>query len=396
MHDHAHHHHPHTHPHPHRHSRRGFLSTALGTAWLGFSTLERAALIAGRARAQSRGPQPKLFDLEKVADGVYGAIARGRAILNCNAVVFENSSDLVVVDAHAAPSAVYALLAQIRAEVTQKPVRYVISTHIHGDHTQGLPGYRKAEPKAEIISSARTREVLAATGAARVKSAVDNVPRSIENLRQRMASAKSAEEKAWCAEMIAQSQAFMEEMRNVTAEIPDITFNDQMTLHDKAHDLHLSFRGRGHTAGDIVVYCPQKKALASGDLLHSFFPTMGDGYPRDWPATLRSIDELEFEHLVGGHGGAQQGKQRLPQLKSYIEELIEVVGKAKKDGMPLERVQEMVTVSSLKSLGGGYGEFLVKEVKRLDFRVQLNTPEDVAQRGIRENVTAVYRNLDRV
>ena len=210
-----------------------------------------------------------------------------------------------------------------------------------------------------------------------------------------MAAAKTAEEKAYYQEMIAQSQAFMEEMRNVTAEIPDITFNDQLTLHDKAHDLHLSFRGRGHTNGDIVVFCPQKKALASGDLLHSFFPTMGDGYPRDWPATLRAIDELEFDHLVGGHGGAQQGKQRLPQLKSYIEELIDVVGKAKKDGMPLEKVQEMVTASSLKSLGGGYGDFLVKQVKRLDFRVLLNTPEEVAQRGIRENVTAVYRNFDR-
>jgi hypothetical protein len=35
--------------------------------------------------------------------------------------------------------------------------------------------------------------------------------------------------------------------------------------------------------------------IASGDLLHSFFRTIGDGYPREWPATLRSIQQLEFQ-----------------------------------------------------------------------------------------------------
>jgi glyoxylase-like metal-dependent hydrolase (beta-lactamase superfamily II) len=51
------------------------------------------------------------------------------------------------------------------------------------------------------------------------------------------------------------------------------------------------------------VYCPSKKVIASGDLLHSFFPTIGDGYPRDWPGTLHSIGQLEFQNVIGGHGG---------------------------------------------------------------------------------------------
>ena len=380
----------------HVHSRRGFLATTLGAAWVGASMLERSVLRAAQARAQSRTELPTLFDIEKVADGVYAAIARGRAIINSNAVIFENANDLLIVDAHAAPSAVYALVAQIRREITQKPVRYVVTSHLHGDHTQGLPAYRSIAPKADIVACAKTRDLLTEVGPSRLKAAVEAVPRSIESFQQRLGAAKSAEEKAYYAEMIAQSRAFLEEMRDVTVELPNVTFTDHLAIHDKAHDLHLSFRGRGHTAGDIVVFCPQKKVIASGDLLHGFFPTIGDGYPRDWPATLRSMSELDFEHVAGGHGGVQHTRQRLGQLKAYFEELIDIAGRARQEGMPLDRLQQTITPAMLKSLGGGYGDYMTGEVKLHDFRVHLNTPAEVMARGVRDNVSAVYRNFDRV
>ena len=378
-----------------RHSRRGFLARMLGAAWSGATLLERSALVAARARAQSRAPLPQLFDIEKVADGVYAAIARGRALINSNSVIFENADDLLIVDAHAAPSAVYSLVAQIRQEITPKPVRYVVATHLHGDHTQGLPGYRTLAPKADIIASARTRDLLVELGAQRLKAALDGVPRSIEGFQQRLAGAKTAEERAYYQEMIAQSKAFLEEMRNVPVALPNVTFGESLAIHDKAHELHLSFRGRGHTAGDIVVFCPEKKVIASGDQLHSFFPTIGDGYPRDWPGTLQSIGELDFTTVAGGHGGVQRGRERLGQWQSYFAELIDVVGKARQDGVPLEKLLASVTPVSMKSLGNGFGDYLTAEVKRLDFRAHLDTPADVMARGVRDNVTAVYRNFER-
>jgi cyclase len=381
--------------HSHSHSRRGFLSKMLGAAWASASLLERAAFVAARARAQSKEPLPTLFDIEKQADGIYAAVARGRALINCNAAIFENEKDLLIVDAHSAPSAVFALVAQIRREVTQKPVRYVVATHVHGDHTQGLAGYRQISPAVDMIGSAKTRSVLAQSGAARLKSAADGAGRSLENLKQRLGQAKTAEEKAWCQEMIRQTGAFQEEMRNVPLELPNVTFDNQLTLHDKAHELHLSFRGRGHTAGDIVVFCPSKKVIASGDLLHSFFPTISDGYPRDWPGTLRSIEELDFQRVIGGHGSVLENRERAGQMRAYLEELLEIVARAKQQGVPLEKLQQTITPASLKTLQGGYGDYLTESVKKHDFRAQLNTPAEVMARGVRDNVTAVFRNFDR-
>jgi glyoxylase-like metal-dependent hydrolase (beta-lactamase superfamily II) len=380
----------------HHHSRRGFLARTLGAAWFGASLLERATLRAAQARAQSKQALPQLFDIEKAADGVYAAIARGRAILNCNAVIFENSNGLLIVDAHACPSAVFSLVAQIRREITTKPVRYVVTTHMHGDHTQGLPAYKRIAPAADIISSVKTGELLKELGPARLKAAIDAVPGSIEAFRSRLATAKTPEEKAYFQEMIAQTRAFLAEMRDVTVELPTLTFEDRLVLRDKAHDLHLSFRGRGHTAGDIVVFCPQKKVIASGDLLHSFFPNIGDGYPKDWPATLRSMSELPFETVVGGHGGVLHSSERLGQLRAYMEELVELVGHAKQQGMPLDRLLETMTPASLKTLEtGGYGDYLVSQTKLHDFRVHLSTPSEVMIRGLRDNVSAVFHNFDR-
>jgi len=65
-------------------------------------------------------------------------------------------------------------------------------------------------------------------------------------------------------------------------ELPTITFAKEYEIKDPAGDLHLAFHGKAHTAGDIAVYCPQKKVVASGDVVIGFLPNLGDGYPRPW------------------------------------------------------------------------------------------------------------------
>lgn len=74
----------------HVHSRRGFLARTLGASWAAASLIEQSVLRAAQARAQARASsQPILFDLEKMAEGVYAALAKPQALLNCNAVIFE-------------------------------------------------------------------------------------------------------------------------------------------------------------------------------------------------------------------------------------------------------------------------------------------------------------------
>src|SRR5215472_431506 len=100
--------------HHHHHSRRDFFRRSFGGIVAGASVLEEAFLRAGWARAQAPTATARLFDLEKVADGVFAALAKPAALTNCNAAIFLLSRDVLVVDAHSKPSAAAALIAQIR------------------------------------------------------------------------------------------------------------------------------------------------------------------------------------------------------------------------------------------------------------------------------------------
>ena len=150
------------------HSRRGFLARTLGASWLGASLMEQAVLRAAQVRAEAQSaPQSTLFDIEKMADGVYAALSRPQPQVNCNAVIFENANDILIVDSHSKSSAVVALAAQFRKQITPKPIRYVVNTHFHWDHTQGNPAYRKIAPHADILACTTTRKLIAELGVAR-------------------------------------------------------------------------------------------------------------------------------------------------------------------------------------------------------------------------------------
>src|SRR5213596_1933044 len=93
----------------------------------------------------------ELFQLIKIVDGVYAAVAKPAYKVNCNALVVLLDDGVLVVDTHSKPSAARALIGQIKS-VTDKPVKFVVNTHFHWDHFQGNQAYLNAWPAGiEII-----------------------------------------------------------------------------------------------------------------------------------------------------------------------------------------------------------------------------------------------------
>ena len=180
---------------------------------------------ATQARAQARPGMRSLFDIQKVADGVYAAIAKPAAVLNCNAAIFENAEDLLVVDTHSKPSAVVALVSQLKAEVTKKPVRYIVNSHFHWDHSQGTSAYRKMNPHAQVISSEATRRLLSENGATRLKASLEQIRGNLDNIEQHRSKSKDAAEIRRLEEQAAGMKAYIAEMNNYTPELPDLTFD---------------------------------------------------------------------------------------------------------------------------------------------------------------------------
>ena len=397
---HTHSHAPVAHTHPHNHttpedsvsSRRDFLRVLMGGALAGASVLELAYHRAAWASAAAPGAASNLFNIQKVSDGVFFAMAHPQALVNCNAAIFVRSKDVVVVDAHSKPSASASIIAQIKREVTDKPVRYVINTHFHWDHIQGNHSYRAANPNVDFIATAATKKLMQELSLQRLKDSLDKVPPQIEALRKRAESSTSSAEKAFCAEQIHQFQAYQAELQDFKMELPTITFDKSYLLEDPAFDLHLGFHGHAHTAGDVFVLCPQARTLATGDASHGWLPFMTDSYPLQWPKTIDEVGKLDFKYNIGGHGPIQSDRIVMTSQRNYIEELTARVAEAKQAGQSLDEMQKRITVASLKSMhSNGYEDFLNRTLAATNPHFG---PMPPLQDGVNENIKDVLNNLD--
>ena len=147
------------------------------------------------------------------------------------------------------------------ATVTDKPVRYVINTHHHSDHSGG--NGRLIE-RAEVIAHA--------------------------NARARMAESN--------ARLVTQGKK--EEFA-----LPRLTFTEEAAIVLGNKEVRLYYFGRGHTDGDIVVYFPAEKVVHMGDLFAASRGFLIDadagGSGQEWGATLERALDLDFDMVIRGH-----------------------------------------------------------------------------------------------
>jgi glyoxylase-like metal-dependent hydrolase (beta-lactamase superfamily II) len=185
-------------------------------------------------------------------------------------------------------------------------------------------------------------------------------------------------------------------MKDYTLELPTITFDDSYLLRDTAFDLHLGFHGRAHTAGDVFVFCPQRRAIATGDASHGWVPNLGDGFPHAWPATIDTVMKgTDFKYVLGGHGPMQSDRVVMTSQRNYIEELTGKVDEGKRDGLTVEEMQKRFTVQSLRSLqSNGYAEFLARIQSEGHPRFS-SADDSPLQQDINGNIRDIFKNLDR-
>ncbi len=288
--------------------------------------------------AKSAGGE--LFEIRKVADGVYAAVAAPAYKVNSNAGIVELEDAVLVVDTHSKPSAARAVLAAIR-ELTPKPVRYVVNTHFHWDHWQGNEAYLAAYPGVDVIASAATREALRHRGPKRLQDQLRGVPAEIARLRAELAAATTPAERARLQATLREAEAYLEELRGLRPALPTVAFESAMQLMRGDREIQLLYLGRAHTEGDVFVYLPREGVVMTGDAVNGWTPFMGDGYPEDWIRTLGRLAQLDFATMILGHG-EPAGRDWLQLFRGYLEDLVAAVRREAAAGATLDEVQVRV------------------------------------------------------
>ncbi|HEV8225590.1 MAG TPA: MBL fold metallo-hydrolase [Methylomirabilota bacterium] len=281
------------------------------------------------------------FDFQKVADGVYAAVAAPAYKVNSNTAIIESDDGLVIVDTHSKPSAARVIVEHLR-DLTTKPVRYVVNTHFHWDHWHGNEVYPAVYPGAEIVTNQLTREAMVRKGLKRIQDHVRQMPTEIAQLKAALAKAAGDGERERLREDLRLAEAYLAEVTALKPALPTMAFEGTMKIYRRDREIHLLFLGRAHTAGDVFVYLPREKVVITGDALIGWTPYMGDGYPEDWAGTLDRLAELDFTHIIMGHG-APTGREWLGIFRGYVHDMVEAVREEAARGATLEEVQRRVT-----------------------------------------------------
>ena len=263
------------------------------------------------------------FTFHKVRDDIYHAVGTGNLTIGCNGSVIINESDVLLVDSHMTPAASWALLKELK-HITEKPVRYVVNTHFHFDHAHGNQTFGD---DVEIIGHKFTREQLV-SGASMEGRAWDlfvgRLPDRLKETERELRTAIDATDANAEVELrkrVAVLKNYQDATNAVIPTPPTMTMTKRMTLIRGGREIQLLFLGRGHTGGDVVVYLPQERVVATGDLLTAGLGYLGNAYLEEWADTLEEVKKLDFDVILPGHGAAFEDIEKIDHFQAYLRDL---------------------------------------------------------------------------
>jgi cyclase len=281
------------------------------------------------------------FEMRKITDGVHVAVAAPAYKVNCNTAIIESDDGVMVVDTHSKPSAARVIVQELRG-LTARPVRYVVNTHFHWDHWHGNEVYPAAYPNAEIVTNQITREAMAKKGLKRIQDHVRQMPAEIAKIRADLAASTNVDQRARLQDDLKLAEAYQAEVGALKPALPTMAFERTMTLYRRDREIQLLYLGRAHTEGDVFVYLPKEKVVITGDAVIGWTPFMGDGYPEDWVGTLDRLAELDWTHLIMGHG-EPAGRDWLKIFRGYVHDMVAAVREEAARGATLDEVKARVT-----------------------------------------------------
>jgi len=325
------------------------LAVILAISIQGWFSPEAHAQVLGAGFTQAGTPAAtgKVYSFSKIADGVYYATSDGPMATGGNHPIIVNENDVMLVDDGTTPAAARALLEDLKL-ITNKPVRWVVNTHFHYDHTDGNSIFG---PEVQIIGHEYVRQAILNDVVHRepFMSAMKNTSIRVESLKKQIADEKDAGQRATLQKQLDAAQSDLEQLKTIKPTPPTMTYSSKMTLYSGPREIQILFLGRGHTQGDTVVFLPKERIVCTGDLMESRLAYMGDAMFDEWITTLDGVKELDFDTVLPGHGVPFHEKSLITAYQSYLKDLMSQIATLRKQGLSADQAAQKVDLTSHKA-----------------------------------------------
>ncbi len=258
-----------------------------------------AALAAfGPAQSQASSPGALPFVLKQLGQAVYAAIDGPEHKAGSNAGFIIGDDGVLVVDSFFEADAARALVAEIR-RLTPKPIRYVVNTHYHADHTGGDQVLRDAG--AIIIAHSNVRGWVRANN---INLFGDRITPELKT-------------------------------RIEALPLPDLLTDKDLTVWLGSRKITVR-TVLGHTGGDLTIFVPDAKALFTGDMLwRKVAPNLIDGSVKEWAATdgdFAAMADAGRVRYVPGHGDVANLKD-VEEFRGYLLDVQRLVSEGRQAGL---------------------------------------------------------------
>jgi glyoxylase-like metal-dependent hydrolase (beta-lactamase superfamily II) len=251
---------------------------------------------------------------------------------------------VLVVDAGSTPSNAEKIVTTIRS-VTKKPIKYVILTHVHGDHTNGLAGFPK---DVKIIAHKSLEKSYREFNQSNITNYKNKVlPNHLSNLKLKLDSIKIKESAKYqkLMEDYNSSVDYYQDVKRIEFRKPDITFDDFYFIKLAGERVVLEYVGPGHTRGNIVVKFSNHNVIHTGDLVfNGSFPYLVVEHGVDVYNWIRILDDLYKENIynvIPGHGEIGR-KITLKKQSDYFKDLSHKIEDLINDGFDLEEIKHKI------------------------------------------------------
>ena len=267
------------------------------------------ALTFGTLASGALSAQDLPQNIRKISDGIYVYVGNN---FNSNCGIVMTQEGVVLIDSGHNPTDSRAISAFVK-KLTPLPVRFLIDTEPHPDHTTG---HFVFSPPAIVIAHDGATESM--------KSREREAPERIQKL----------------AGVSPEMRAALEGYRSVP---PHVEYRQKATISMGERTFELMYLKAVHSEADTAVWLPKERVLfsASGivvDQINVFRPFVT--IP-DILAAAKMMKALNPEHVIPGHG--QPGTVKIfEDTEKYYALLLERVGKLVKEGKSLDEIKKEV------------------------------------------------------